>query len=292
MSPMMLLFFCFVGINSAVIVDKADGAQKGYDSDNNNGWQVFKMYHPPGAQSVVKYETFAYPKYEFEYAVSDRKTGDHKHHYESRDGHRVRGEYGLVEADGSLRKVQYNADDFNGFNAVVSKTVNKHSDAAYSVSGHTRQFLPIGQGVKINHFFPSKDYQYQETKLNKEAASKPVQEATVESSLKPDESSIVAETREAVLPESVPQVNTEYQPIKTTDASIIKMDTVEGPSYKVLPADHEKVNLEENVSVVPITEKSVKDSYTTQEEQAHKEDPHDSEVASSYYHSKVYYVGF
>lgn len=56
----------------------------------------------------------AYPKYEFEYSVSDQKTGDHKHHKEARDGDRVRGEYSLVESDGSLRKVQYHADDHNG----------------------------------------------------------------------------------------------------------------------------------------------------------------------------------
>lgn len=55
-----------------------------------------------------------YPKYEFEYSVSDQKTGDHKTHRESRDGDRVRGEYSLVEPDGSLRKVEYDADDHNG----------------------------------------------------------------------------------------------------------------------------------------------------------------------------------
>lgn len=56
----------------------------------------------------------AYPKYEFGYAVSDKKTGDHKRHHETRDGDRVRGEYSLVEPDGSLRKVIYDADDYNG----------------------------------------------------------------------------------------------------------------------------------------------------------------------------------
>lgn len=46
--------------------------------------------------------------------MSDKKTGDHKSHRESRDGDRVRGEYSLVEPDGSLRKVEYDADDHNG----------------------------------------------------------------------------------------------------------------------------------------------------------------------------------
>lgn len=56
----------------------------------------------------------AYPKYEFEYAVSDKKTGDYKRHFETRDGDKVKGEYSLVEPDGSLRMVQYDADDHNG----------------------------------------------------------------------------------------------------------------------------------------------------------------------------------
>lgn len=56
----------------------------------------------------------AYPKYEFDYAVSDKTTGDHKRHQETRDGDKVWGEYSLVEPDGSLRKVEYKADDYNG----------------------------------------------------------------------------------------------------------------------------------------------------------------------------------
>lgn len=35
----------------------------------------------------------------------------------------VKGQYSLVEADGSLRTVDYTADDVNGFNAVVSKSL-------------------------------------------------------------------------------------------------------------------------------------------------------------------------
>lgn len=57
----------------------------------------------------------AYPKYEYSYAVSDQKSGDHKHHEESRDGDRVRGSYSLVEPDGSVRTVEYNADDLHGY---------------------------------------------------------------------------------------------------------------------------------------------------------------------------------
>lgn len=34
----------------------------------------------------------------------------------------VKGEYSLVEPDGTTRKVTYTADDHNGFNAVVHKS--------------------------------------------------------------------------------------------------------------------------------------------------------------------------
>lgn len=46
--------------------------------------------------------------------MSDKKTGDFKRHKEHRDGDRVHGEYSLVEPDGSLRKVEYKADDYHG----------------------------------------------------------------------------------------------------------------------------------------------------------------------------------
>ncbi|XP_022816272.1 cuticle protein 7-like [Spodoptera litura] len=65
------------------------------------------------------HDTYAHPKYEFEYSVSDPHTGDHKSQHESRDGDAVHGYYSLVQPDGSVRKVEYTADDHNGFNAVV-----------------------------------------------------------------------------------------------------------------------------------------------------------------------------
>ncbi|XP_018322294.1 cuticle protein 19-like [Agrilus planipennis] len=63
----------------------------------------------------------AYPKYEFNYGVKDAHTGDQKSQSEVRDGDVVKGEYSLVEPDGTIRKVEYTADDHNGFNAVVSR---------------------------------------------------------------------------------------------------------------------------------------------------------------------------
>ena len=60
----------------------------------------------------------SYPKYAFNYGVHDPHTGDIKQQYEERDGDVVKGQYSLVEPDGTVRVVDYTADDHNGFNAV------------------------------------------------------------------------------------------------------------------------------------------------------------------------------
>ncbi|XP_063821012.1 cuticle protein 19-like [Ostrinia nubilalis] len=74
---------------------------------------------------------YAYPKYVFKYGVNDFHTGDIKTHHESRDGDVVKGQYTVVEPDGSLRTVDYTADKHNGFNAVVHKTapISQHEAA-------------------------------------------------------------------------------------------------------------------------------------------------------------------
>ncbi|XP_014484827.1 PREDICTED: cuticle protein 19 [Dinoponera quadriceps] len=64
----------------------------------------------------------AYPKYSFNYGVIDGYTGDSKSAWEERDGDIVKGEYSVVEADGTIRTVSYTADDHNGFNAVVTRS--------------------------------------------------------------------------------------------------------------------------------------------------------------------------
>lgn len=47
----------------------------------------------------------AYPSYSYNYAVSDDLTGDVKSQQETRDGDIVKGQYSLVEPDGSIRTV-------------------------------------------------------------------------------------------------------------------------------------------------------------------------------------------
>lgn len=67
-------------------------------------------------------QNMAYPKYSFNYGVIDGYTGDSKSAWEERDGDTVKGEYSVVEADGTIRTVSYTADDRNGFNAVVTRS--------------------------------------------------------------------------------------------------------------------------------------------------------------------------
>ncbi|CAH2230491.1 jg18594 [Pararge aegeria aegeria] len=80
---------------------------------------------------ATQQEEYAHPQYDFSYSVADGHTGDNKSQHESRDGDVVHGEYSLVEADGSVRRVQYTADEHNGFNAVVSNSApNAHAAPA------------------------------------------------------------------------------------------------------------------------------------------------------------------
>ncbi|CAH2107177.1 unnamed protein product [Euphydryas editha] len=78
------------------------------------------------------HDFYAHPKYDFAYSVADPHTGDHKSQHESRDGDAVHGFYSLVQPDGSVRKVEYSADDHSGFNAVVHNSAPLvHSQPAY-----------------------------------------------------------------------------------------------------------------------------------------------------------------
>lgn len=56
-------------------------------------------------------------RYSFSYAV---EAGDVvTHHWEERRGDLLRGSYSLLEPNGKIRVVQYQADDTRGFRAVV-----------------------------------------------------------------------------------------------------------------------------------------------------------------------------
>ncbi|CAH1390810.1 unnamed protein product [Nezara viridula] len=81
----------------------------------------------------------SHPRYSFNYGVKDTHTGDIKQQTEERDGDVVKGQYSLVEPDGSTRTVDYQADDHNGFNAVVTR------------SGHSSHPAPAPQA---QHYEP------------------------------------------------------------------------------------------------------------------------------------------
>lgn len=298
----ILLFIYIVRLNNAVLVDTSLNQNK--DPTKANGWQMVKVYHPPSQATAYKYELYAYPKYEFEYSVSDKKTGDHKHHHETRDGDRVRGEYSLVETDGSLRKVQYHADDHNGFNAIVSKFVNKHGDHAVSVTDHTRFFYPVGHNVKINHYFPGKDYQYQKIEApENDKISKPVHEETTLG--KQNDAKIIPESVEklailrpiASAEENKPSATEEILP--SPQPEIVAAVPVQVIPAIVSVVPKEELNIVNTETEPPSPDVKISEavplkelSSTIGDKKVEKEDQSDSDVASSYYHSKIYYIGY
>lgn len=90
------------------------------------------------------------PKYTFKYGVNDYHTGDIKSQQESRDGDVVKGQYSVVEPDGSVRTVEYTADKHSGFNAVVHKTAPTKKEEQYQVEQeeHYEAAVPEEQGAE------------------------------------------------------------------------------------------------------------------------------------------------
>ena len=58
--------------------------------------------------------------------MQDPHTGDAKSQWETRDGDVVSRQYSVVEKDGTVRVVEYTANDKNGFQAVVKKSSPGH----------------------------------------------------------------------------------------------------------------------------------------------------------------------
>ncbi|XP_011633518.1 cuticle protein 19-like, partial [Pogonomyrmex barbatus] len=101
---------------------------------------------PKILEKDVRY--MADPKYSFNYGVIDGYTGDSKSAWEERDGDTVKGEYSVVEADGTIRTVSYTADDHNGFNAVVTRS-EPPKDAKTAVEVKT--FIPAAIFANDRH---------------------------------------------------------------------------------------------------------------------------------------------
>ncbi|XP_018561011.1 larval cuticle protein A2B-like [Anoplophora glabripennis] len=99
--------------------EEIKGLQAYSQQENNIESKGYDQHAGKELTHIIDY--YAPPKYSFKYGVNDYHTGDIKSQQESRDGDLVKGQYSLVEPDGSIRTVDYTADKHSGFNAVVRK---------------------------------------------------------------------------------------------------------------------------------------------------------------------------
>lgn len=80
--------------------------------------------------------------------MKDHHTGDLKSQWEQRDGDKVKGSYSVLEPDGSIRTVDYTADDLHGFNAVVKKTGPSRHPVSRHISPSHQVMEPIISDAK------------------------------------------------------------------------------------------------------------------------------------------------
>lgn len=182
----------------------------------------------------------------------------------------------------------------------MRSSVQKHGDNATSTFGHIRHFLPFGHGVKINNFFPNKNYTaYRNIYSNDNLKSKPVKETTEESFLNKNSSEISHEVENMTL---APKYE-EHSTMMTTDGviPIIKMETKEGPLVEIMATETTTTDYVTTESVNNLlqisnnynkTNVGYEKNATTVEhlQQTISDRSPDSKVGSSYY-SRVY-VGF
>ncbi|XP_021695229.1 pro-resilin [Aedes aegypti] len=93
-------------------------------------------------------------KYKFEYGVEDPHTGDHKSQWEISHGHGLKGGYTLDEPDGTKRYVEYKADKWHGFQAIVKRighAVHPKSYGAPFVVRHQDHHSQNGNGNGFEH---------------------------------------------------------------------------------------------------------------------------------------------
>jgi len=77
--------------------------------------------------------------YDISYSVSDMTTGDIKTHQETRRGDEVNGQYTIVDSDGFQRKVNYRANDRDGFDAEVKREPVVGLGFSNNYQGHHNQ---------------------------------------------------------------------------------------------------------------------------------------------------------
>lgn len=178
---------------------------------------------------------------------------------------------------------------------MVSKSFNKHGDDAYSMFGHTRHYYPSG-GVKINHYFPGKDYNPEVTTterepkpvIEKEDLSKPskvdnkneISTDAMEKLESLDLNKIKNEKAEKLSSDTPTEI------ISTAPTVLVPAEPEAKPVVAMQPEIMEKSSLAEKSDSPIISETSTEGNQ--------KEAPQDSEVASSYYNSKFfrYFIGY
>ncbi|PSN50756.1 hypothetical protein C0J52_01175, partial [Blattella germanica] len=97
----------------------------------------------------------AKPDYTFSYGVEDPLTGNSQNHKETRDGDVVKGQYTVLDPDGTTRTVTYTADPQNGFQATVhhsapSNNVNVNSQPAPRPVHEHQNSEPISMLYKLH----------------------------------------------------------------------------------------------------------------------------------------------
>ncbi|XP_068620508.1 cuticle protein 19.8-like [Battus philenor] len=92
---------------------------------------------------------FDYPRYAFNYAINDPFTKDNKAQWETRDGDVVKGAYSLREPDGTVRVVEYSANDIKGFNAVIKKIGKSVYPPTVPATKHVHQVIIPFAPIKV-----------------------------------------------------------------------------------------------------------------------------------------------
>lgn len=90
------------------------------------------------------------PQYTFGYDVNDALSGDTKSQVESRNGDVVKGQYSLIDPDGTRRTVEYTADPVNGFNAIVTKSALVKPIVVKNVKHDVERFVAPAASVTVN----------------------------------------------------------------------------------------------------------------------------------------------
>lgn len=177
-----------------------------------------------------------------------------------------------------------------------------------SVFGHTRHFYPVGNGIKINHYFPGKDYRYNYPEnVNDQVVqrqSKPVQETEQEIEVNSSISAkdelktvpMVMENKEQTEQENGKDVKELQTPAVNAEVAKSVPLNVEPAVVTIMADSGNEDGTKETIVTMPNDKQTeqlpkVEKTQTKDDEKLSAEDSyHDSETASSYSHSRFYYA--